>query len=130
MIEGRARADAHEFRRSDLDHGNSRIILKMRNDMVGHFSEPQNLPKIPNLASVATGRFSASSSRAHHTDAASRFLGDWRVLTHPHRLLNSTQSQALRKAFFGSSVALEDCARKSRSYLSVEQLRAISFRYL
>src|SRR5204862_5923265 len=46
MIERRARADAHELRRSDLDDGNSRIILEMRNDMVGHLSKPQTLARL------------------------------------------------------------------------------------
>ena len=43
MVERRARADAHELRRSDLDDGNSRIILEMRNDMVGHRQNPKPL---------------------------------------------------------------------------------------
>lgn len=36
VVEGWACADAHEFRRANLDDGNPRIILEMRNDMVGH----------------------------------------------------------------------------------------------
>jgi hypothetical protein len=41
MVEGRARANAHELRRSNLNDGNPRIILKMRNDMVGHRLNPK-----------------------------------------------------------------------------------------
>jgi hypothetical protein len=36
MIEGSAGADAHEFRRPDLDHRDAGVVLKMRNDVIGH----------------------------------------------------------------------------------------------
>jgi len=37
MIERRRRADAHEFLGADLDHGDTGIVVEMRNDVVGHF---------------------------------------------------------------------------------------------
>jgi hypothetical protein len=36
MIEGRHRADAHEFFGADLDHWNAQVVVKMRNDRLGH----------------------------------------------------------------------------------------------
>src|SRR5947209_15336777 len=36
MIEGRRRADAHEFLRADVDHRHARIVMEMRNDVLGH----------------------------------------------------------------------------------------------
>jgi hypothetical protein len=36
MIERRVGAHAHEFLRADLDYRNPGIIVKVRNDMIGH----------------------------------------------------------------------------------------------
>jgi hypothetical protein len=36
MIERRVGADAHEFLRADLDHRDPGIIVKVRNDVIGH----------------------------------------------------------------------------------------------
>jgi hypothetical protein len=36
MIEGRLRADAHEFRDADLDQRNAGIIVEMGDHMFGH----------------------------------------------------------------------------------------------
>src|SRR6201996_6186246 len=36
MIERRIGADAHELLRSDLDHRNAGVVMKVRHDMVGH----------------------------------------------------------------------------------------------
>jgi hypothetical protein len=36
MIEGRQRADAHEFLGADLDYRNAQVIMKMRDDRLGH----------------------------------------------------------------------------------------------
>jgi hypothetical protein len=38
MIERRSRADAHELPGADFDDGDARIVVKMRNDVVGHDS--------------------------------------------------------------------------------------------
>jgi hypothetical protein len=40
VIERRIGADAHEFLRADLDHGDAGIVVEVRNDMVGHNSSP------------------------------------------------------------------------------------------
>src|SRR3954470_48546 len=36
MVERRVGADAHEFLRADLDHGNAGIVVEVRDDMIGH----------------------------------------------------------------------------------------------
>src|SRR4051812_12347929 len=36
VVERRLGADAHEFARADLDHGNAGLVMEMRNDVVGH----------------------------------------------------------------------------------------------
>ena len=36
MIEWRPRADAHEFLRPDVDHGHPRLVVEMRDDVIGH----------------------------------------------------------------------------------------------
>ena len=38
VIEWRPGADAHEFARADFDHGNTRIVVKVWNDVLGHVS--------------------------------------------------------------------------------------------
>src|SRR4030081_1745578 len=38
MIERRVGAHTHEFLRTDLDHGHAGIVVKVRNDMIGHGS--------------------------------------------------------------------------------------------
>src|SRR5262245_18335213 len=53
VIERRTRSDTHEFRRPDLDDGHARIILKVRNDMIGHCQNPKRW-------SGCGGRLSAS----------------------------------------------------------------------
>jgi len=36
VIERRVGADAHEFLRADLNDGNAGIVVKVRDDMIGH----------------------------------------------------------------------------------------------
>jgi hypothetical protein len=70
----------------------------MRNDMVGHGENPKT--------SGQRGACWTPSNGAHHTDTLRRFLGERHTLRAALSRawpINSTHSQALRKAFFGSS---------------------------
>ena len=46
MIERRRRADAHEFLGADLDHGNTGIVVEVRNDVIGHLGERPDAAKL------------------------------------------------------------------------------------
>jgi hypothetical protein len=41
MIERGIGAHAHEFLRADLNDGNAGIVVKVRNDMIGHLIHPE-----------------------------------------------------------------------------------------
>ena len=63
MIERRVRADAHELTRPNFDDGHSGIILKVRNNVIGHDS---HLEQSRTFASKGK-RTSRRTKRAHHT---------------------------------------------------------------
>jgi hypothetical protein len=66
MIERRIGADAHEFLRTDFDDGDTRVIVEVRNNVVGHiFTFGGGGPSANWIRSVIA---------THHNDRNLRFL--------------------------------------------------------
>src|SRR5205807_6020385 len=74
MVERRRRADAHELLRADLDHGRADVIVKMRNDVLGHCGSPWRGMSVMGLRSPLIPAQAGIQLFSHSLGA--RFRGD------------------------------------------------------